>query len=152
MFKKMLMGCVAMGLFSLSGACLAEGKAKAEDAVALVKKAVAYLKKNGREKSLAAFNDRHGQFVAGELYVFVIDQQATMLAHGALPRIVGKNVLEMKDADGNFLFKSMLELSGAKGGGWVHYKWPNPSSKEVEAKSTYLEKVGELVLGCGIYQ
>lgn len=150
--NRMMAGLFMAGFVSLSPACLAAEKGNADDATALVKKAVAYLKKNGREKGLAEFSDPKGAFIDRDLYIFVIDQKARMLAHGTLPKIIGKDVMEMKDADGNFLFKTMLELSNAKGGGWVHYKWPNPVTKAIEEKSTYLEKSGELVVGCGIYK
>lgn len=142
----------AIGLLCHSPSSLAQGKGSAEDAVALVKKAVDYYKKNGREKSLAAFSDGHGPFIDRDMYIFAIDQKAKMLAHGTLPKIVGKDVIEMKDADGNYLFKDMLAVTSAKNSGWVHYKWPNPQTKNIEAKSTYLEKADGLVIGCGIYQ
>lgn len=150
--NKMLTGLLMAGFVSLSPACLAADKGNADDAAGLVKKAVAYLKKNGREKSLAEFSDPKGAFIDRDLYIFVIDQNAKMLAHGALPKIIGKDVLEMKDADGNFLFKTMLALTNAKGSGWVHYKWPNPITKAIDEKSTFIEKVGDLVVGCGIYK
>jgi cytochrome c len=123
-----------------------------EDAVAMVKKASEFIKVNGRDKGLAEFNRADGKFTTGDLYIFVIDQQGTMLAHGTLPRIVGKAVLEMKDADNHYLFKDMLAATSSKTNAWVHYKWPNPGTKAIEAKSTYLERVGDLVIGCGIYQ
>ncbi|GJI92249.1 cache domain-containing protein [Duganella hordei] len=151
-FKRLLSLTIALGLLAAAPATFAQGKGNADDATALVKKAVAFYKKYGREKALAEFSDPKGQFIDRDLYIFVIDQKAKMLAHGTLPKIIGKDVIEMKDADGNFLFKNMLELVNSKGSGWVHYKWPNPITKNIEAKSTYLEKVDDLVIGCGIYK
>ena len=137
---------------SLAMNVAAAEKPTPDDAVAWVKKAVDFIKTNGRDKGLAEFNKADGKFTSGALYIFVIDQKGTMLAHGTLPRIVGKLVLEMKDADERYLFKDMLTATSAKSNAWVHYKWPNPISKAIEAKSTYLERVDDMVIGCGIYR
>ena len=123
-----------------------------EQAIALVKKAVIYFKAHGAEQSFSAFNDTKGDFVKNELYIFVINQQGKMLAHGMLPKIIGKDVLEMKDADGKFLFKEMLSATSAKSNAWVNYKWPKPNTNSIGDKSTYLERVGDYVIGCGFYK
>lgn len=47
---------------------------------------------------------------------------------------------------------SFIDVANSKGKGWVDYKWPNPTTKAVEAKSTYIEKTDDLVIGCGIYK
>ena len=74
------------------------------------------------------------------------------MAHGGNPRLVGKNTTELKDAEGVYFIKKMIEVAGAKGNGWVDYKWLDPVSKEIEQKSTYVEKYEDLVVGCGIYK
>ncbi|MES2263691.1 MAG: cache domain-containing protein [Pseudomonadota bacterium] len=130
----------------------AADKGTTDEAVALVKKAVVFFNANGKDKALAEFSNGKGQFIDRDMYIFVIDQKGNMLAHGTLPKIVGKAVLEMKDADDKYLFKDMLAVTKNKDSGWVHYKWPNPVTKTVEAKSTYLEKVGDLLIGCGVYR
>lgn len=152
MNKRVFLGLAAVSLFAAAAGVQAQSKGNEADAVALVKKAVDYMKKNGREKALAEFSNPQGQFIDRDLYIFVIDQKAKMLAHGALPKIIGKDVIEMKDADGGYLFKDMLAATATKQNAWVHYKWPNPVSKNIEAKSTYLERVDDLVIGCGIYK
>lgn len=152
MQKRSFLGLVAAALIATTTGAHAQGKGNEADAVALVKKAVDYLKKNGKDKALAEFSNPHGQFIDRDLYIFVIDQKAKMLAHGTLPKIIGKDVIEMKDADGGYLFKDMLAATATKPSAWVHYKWPNPVTKNIEAKSTYLERVDDLVIGCGIYK
>ena len=34
----------------------------------------------------------------------------------------------------------------------MDYKWTNPTSKKVEQKSIFFEKVGDLVIACGYYK
>jgi cytochrome c len=123
-----------------------------DEAVALVQKAVAYLKANGKEKAYAEFNNPTGQFKDRDLYIFVIDMTGLEWANGANQKIVGKNVLDLKDAEGKMMVKSFIDLAKGKGKGWVDYKWPNPVQKTVESKSTYLEKVDDVLVASGIYK
>ncbi|MBX9868292.1 MAG: hypothetical protein K2X63_00700, partial [Burkholderiaceae bacterium] len=62
-----------LGFMSFSNVSMAAERATKEEAVAMVKKAVAFYKKNGREKSLAAFSDQSGQFRDRELFLIVLD-------------------------------------------------------------------------------
>jgi cytochrome c len=146
---------IVLSLFglSLSGAAVAAGdKGTADEAIALVKKAITYMKDNGKEKAYAEISKTNGQFVDRDLYVFVFDMTGKTMAHGANPKLIDKNLIEMRDADGKYVLKSFLETANAKGKGWIDYKWPNPISKAVEGKSTYIEKVGDVIVGCGIYK
>ena len=64
-------------------------------AVSLVKKAVAYYKSNGIEKSLEEFSNAKGQFRDGEIYVFVYDLTGTMLAHPN-NTLIGNNLTDVR--------------------------------------------------------
>ena len=123
-----------------------------EKAVALVKKAVAYYKANGMEKALDEFNNPSGQFVDGDLYVFGYDLKGTLLANPMSPTLIGQNVLNVPDVDGKLFRKEIIETALTKGSGWVDYRFKNPSTKLVEPKTTYVEKAGDMVLGCGVYK
>lgn len=61
-------------------------------------------------------------------------------------------MLELRDADGKYFVKELLEVAKSKGHGWVDYKWPNPVTTILDAKTTYVEKVGNNVLACGVYK
>jgi cytochrome c len=147
----------ALFTFSLGGAALAQEKrGTADEAVAMVKKAGVYLKANGKDKAIAAFNDPKGEFVKGDLYVFMMgingDAAGMMLAHGQNPKMVNKNLMEL-NAGGVYPVKEFLKLANSPAGkGWVTYKWPNSISKNLEEKNTYVEKNGDLVIGVGIYK
>jgi cytochrome c len=147
---------VALGLAAL--ACCAPAaarteRASAEEAVRFVKNAVAYLKKNGSKKAFADFADtRNTQFHDRDLYLFVYDFNGVNVAHGNNPKMVGKNLLELKDADGKPIIRTFIEVAGKNGSGWVEYMWPNPVTKAIEHKSSYIERVGDLIIGAGIYK
>ena len=147
---------IAFTLFAafLSASASAAERGTADEASTLVKKAVAYLKANGKEKAFAEFNNPKGQFTDRDLYIFVYDMQGTNLAigNGNSGKMVGKNLLDLRDANGKYIIKSFIELLNTKGNGWVDYQWPNPVTKAVEQKSSYVEKVDDMIVGSGIYK
>lgn len=149
--KSLLFAVLALGL---SQGARAEERGTAAEATALVKKAVAYVKANGKEKAFAEFNNPKGQFVDRNLYIFVYDLNGTSLAigNGNSGKMVGKNLLDMRDAEGNYLIKAMIAIANSKGKGWFDYQWPNPVNKSIEAKSSYIEKLDDMMIGCGIYK
>ncbi len=59
---------------------------------------------------------------------------------------------QLQDVDKKFFVQEAVQLAKAKGSGWVDYKWTNPTTKKVEAKSTYVKKVDEIIFCCGIYK
>ena len=140
--------CVAAVLFT---AGLAAGGQK-EDAVDLVKQGAAYIKANGAEKAVQEFNDKNGKFVKGDLYIFALDMKGIVLAHPINPKLIGKDMLVIKDADGKFFAKDFVNVATNPGKGWVHYKWTNPTTKKIEPKSSFIERVGAMLIGCGIYR
>jgi signal transduction histidine kinase len=65
--------------------------------------------------------------------------------------MVGKNLIDLKDQDGKFLIRELSDVA-KKGNGWVDYKWPNPLTKLIEAKSSYVERMGDYFVGVGVYR
>lgn len=147
---------LALGLSAVlpaTQALAANERGSAEEATALVKKGIAFLKANGNEATYAAISDPKGQFVDKDLYLFIFDASGKTLAHGANVKLIGKNLTEMKDADDKFFIKEFLSVAAKKGKGWVDYKWPHPITKNIEHKSTYIEKLDDgSIIGCGIYK
>lgn len=123
-----------------------------DDALALVAKAVAHVKDVGKEKALADFNDPKGPFVKGALYVFAYTLKGVILAHPMNPKLVGKDMTDVKDSDGKFFTRDFIATVNGPGKGWVDYNWTNPTTKKIEAKSSYVAKAGDIFVGCGIYK
>ena len=145
--------CVSMMVvaFMVASFGIAFAVSNADEAKAMVEKAVAYVQANGKEKALAEFKDPKGQFAKGELYVFAWDMNGTNIAH-INPKQVGINVLELPDVDGKYFRKEGMELVKKNGSAWVDYKFKNPTNNKVEQKTTYLKKVGDIIVGCGAYK
>ncbi|MCX5827454.1 MAG: cache domain-containing protein [Deltaproteobacteria bacterium] len=148
--KKILMAVIICLL--TTGYVYAAEKGTAKEAQDLVTKAIAYYKANGKDKAFAAINDPKGQFVKKDLYIFVIDFNSVMLAHGANKALIGKNLKELKDSNGKQFINEMTQAAKTKGKGWIDYTWTNPVTKRIEPKSSYFVKEGDMYFGCGIYK
>jgi signal transduction histidine kinase len=138
-------------LMFMAGAHAAE-QGTAEEASALVKKGIAFMKTNGKEKLIAEVLNTKGQFVDRDLYLSVWTLKAAVLAHGANPKLVGKDIIELKDANDKYFMKEIVDKAATAGSGWVDYKWVNPISKEIQAKSAYFEKSGDVIVSAGYYK
>jgi signal transduction histidine kinase len=160
MCKKILV--VLFICLSMAGSVYAQEKGTAAEAKSLLDDAVAYYKANGQEKAFAAFDDPKGKFVNKDLYIFTLDMNGKVLAHGADAALIGKDMMGTKDADGKLFIKEMIEIARTKGKGVVDYKWWKPDFRfgyrpdydiaKVEQKSSYVEKVDSVVMGCGYYK
>ncbi len=148
---KKILTVLLTGIFLLGLASAALASSAAE-ATALVDKAIAFYKANGKDKAFAEFNNPKGQFIKGDLYIFIWDLNGVVLAHGANEKLINKDVSQLKDVDGKLFVQEAVQLAKSKGSGWVDYKWTNPTSKKVEGKSTFVKKVDEIIFCCGIYK
>lgn len=126
--------------------------ATAAEATAMVKQGVAFIKANGRDKAYAEISNKGGKFVDRDLYLVVYGLDGTVRAHGANEKMVGKNLIDLKDIDGKPFVKERVELAQSKGTFWQDYKFTNPVTKKVEPKSMYCEKLDDSVVCGGIYK
>jgi len=139
---------VALVALAFAAPCLADSP---DQAVRLVKKAAAFYKEQGLEKALEEFSNPKGQFKEGDVYIFAYDLTGTMLAHPN-PALIGHNLTDVPDADGKLFRKEFVTVALTKGSGWVDYKYQNPKTKQMELKTTYVEKVDDIIICCGIFK
>lgn len=148
---KRVLAVVAAALFA-AALLVPAADASQKDAKALVEKAAAFAKANGKDAAVKEISKAKGQFDKGELYVFAYDMNATIVAHPKNPKLIGKNLMDVPDTDGKLFRKEIVETAKSKGSGWVDYKYLNPETKKVEAKTTYVLKAGDIILCCGTYK
>lgn len=129
----------------------ANGGASRADAEAMVKKAVAHIKSGGEAKAYADFTGKAAQFIDRDLYIVVYKLDGTVLAHGSNPKMVGKNLIELKDIDGKAFVKERMDMAKSKSSFWQDYKFTNPENKKIEPKQMYCEKLSDTVVCGGIY-
>ena len=147
----MMIGVSLLVLAAGSMAFAAEFGTAAE-AEALVKKAIQVVKAEGKEKAFAEINNPKGKFVDRDLYIFVYDMDGKCVAHGFNQKMIGKELIEIKDSDGKLYVKERVEIAKTKGKGWQDYKFTDPITKKIEPKSAYVERVENLIVGCGVYK
>ena len=124
--------------------------ADAARAQALLERAVAHYKEV-EESALAAFG-RKGEFVEGELYVYVISTKGVMLASGGpSSALVGRDVTDLQDAAGKPFFREMLDKAKVSGSGAVEYYWLNPIDNKMGRKLAYFQTVDDRIIAVGYY-
>ena len=128
------------------------GNATAEQAVAMVKKGVAFIKAQGTEKGYAEISNKQGQFIDRDLYLVVYGLDGTVLAHGANDKMVGKNLIDLKDIDGKAFVKERVEMAQTNSSYWQDYKFTDPVTRKIEPKTTYCERLDASVVCGGIYK
>ncbi len=149
---KRLLAFVAACAFAVVsfGVQAASDRATTAEAEAMVKKAVAFYKKNGRDKALEEFMKKPGPFVDRDLYVTVYNLKGDALAH-INPKMVGKNMMDLRDGNGKYHIKERMEAAQKADSGWQDFTFFNPVSKKIEPKKMYWEKFDNLVFACGAY-
>jgi cytochrome c len=140
-----------VSLLCMACAASAFAQATPDAAKGWVKKAVEFYQAHGKDKALAEFSDSKGQFIKGDLYIFVLDLNGKMLAHPKA-ELCGKDFMAVKDAGGKLFAADIVKMAKEKGNGWVEYKWENPATKVVEDKITYFEKVDDMIIAAGAYE
>jgi len=129
------------------------GGATKDEAVAMVKKAVAFIKEKGPEKAYPEITDKAGkEFHDRDLYVVVYQLDGKVLAHGSNEKFVGKDLSDAQDVDGKLYVKERVELAGKQASFWQDYKFVNPVDKKVEPKQMYCEKLDNTAVCAGIYK
>jgi cytochrome c len=130
----------------------ATGGATQEQAVAMVKKGIAFIKANGPEKGYAEITSKTSQFRQSDLYLTVYGLDGMVHAHGANEKMVGRNLIDLKDVDGKAFVRERVELAKTKTSFWQDYKFTNPESRKVEPKSMYCERLEQSVVCGGVYK
>jgi signal transduction histidine kinase len=145
-------------LTTAAALCLAAAPALAngpteKDAIAMVERGVALVKAKGKDEMIKKINAKDAEYVQGELYIDMRDlKTGIVLAHPYNPSIVGKDLTDVPDANGKKYRREIIELAAAKGKGWVDYQYKNPTSGKIEPKTTFIQRVDDVVLEAGIYK
>jgi cytochrome c len=121
------------------------------EAMAMVKKAVAYIKQVGSEKAYAEFDQKGSQFHDRDLYVVVYGLDGKVLAHGSKSKLIGKNLIDAQDVDGKYFVKERVALAKKEGTFWQKYKFVSPQTKKIQPKQMYCERLNETAVCGGVY-
>jgi cytochrome c len=141
-----------VGALAFAGAASAGESANKDEATAMVKKAVSFIKAEGNDKAYAEISNKKGRFIDRDLYVVVYQLDGKVLAHGGNEKFIGKDMSEAQDVDGKYFVKERIEMANKQPSFWQDYKFVNPVTKKVEPKQMYCERVENTAVCGGIYK
>lgn len=149
--KYAIANLIAISVFSVTGSAMADEFATAKQAEAMVAKAIIAIKAN-KQKTYDEITAKDAKWIDRDLYPVVYGLDGKVLAHGQNAKQVGKDLIEMMDADGKPFVKERVDLAKSKGKFWQDYKFTDPISKKILPKQMYCEKLDETVVCAGIYK
>ena len=144
LFKAILFACLIF-----SGHAYADDVGTPEEAKSMAMHAADFLRQNGPDKAFPVFNAKGGEFHDRDLYVMVYDNTGKNVSHGVNPALIGKDLLDLKDTDGKLLIREFVAIQDHA---WVDYKWPDPATKKIRQKTTYVVRVDNYLVGVGAYK
>jgi uncharacterized protein len=151
----MLIAGALLALFAASlPASAASEFGTREEAVAMVHRVQEMYKKLGAEGTFAAIKRKAPGTIDRDLYAYIIDTSAVVMANGAIPTMTtGTSLWDWRDQNGKYLGRAEVEVCKA-GQGWVDFRWLSPVTQQIDDKSAYIERIGETnyCIGVGIYR
>jgi len=140
---------------TIGQAYLASKEAELKHYVTLASHSIAYLYQSGRKDAAAK---EEAKRVLGALsygddgYFFIYDLQGNSLMHPRQPELVGQNLWELRDANGNLTIQRLMQRA-KNGGGFERYNWIKPSTNKSAPKLGYVILMPEWgwMMGTGIY-
>lgn len=150
-FANWFLSAALLGM-ALTGPALAADRGSAAEAEAMVKKAVVFVKANGREKAAEEFTNGRA-FKDRDLYISYYELTGKVIAHGANPKLVGKDLIGLKDPDGKLFIQMIVDVAKTKGKGWTDtYKFRDPLTDKMAEKVIYTERLDDTWIGVGVYK
>ena len=152
--KKVISLLISIVLIMTIAPCaFAAGQATPEEVIAKVKDAAVFLSE-ANDGGLEEFMDKNGRWVWKDTYVWVIyAAKGTDAAHPIKAKLVGMQLMNIKDTNGKYFFAEFCNVATKSNGGWVDYMWPKVGEKKPSRKITYVLQVpnSPYQVAAGIY-
>lgn len=143
-----LFAATAVAVLTVASQALAGDFGTADEAKAMLEKAVAAIKAD-KAGALDKFTKGEGGFKDRDLYPFCGGPDGNFTAH---PKLVGKSLKELKDKAGKALGAEMYAVAKEGSISEVAYMWPRPGSTDPVAKVSFVTKVDDQVCAVGYYK
>ena len=114
-----------------------------------VEEAISMYETQGLDATLAYYN--RPESVDGQWYVFIADENQTVVAHAEVPDLVGKHASQALGPN-SYPAGSALAASATESGAWFDYTYANPASAAVETKHSWVIIHDGLIFGSGWYE
>ena len=105
------------------------------------------------EIGIASFDDidTSAKLHDGELYVFVNNYDTNIVvAHGEKPSLIGTNIADVLDANGNSIGE-IIHDGATPDGAWVKYMWEGHDTGKVSLKKSWVVLYDGYVFGSGFF-
>ena len=123
----------------------------ADEAMGLVRKAATLWQRTGPEDFLRQVTQPGNGYHDRDMYVFALDASGTYRAFGGNAAKVGTRVQDLPGVDGAGLLASIMRQAD-EGAGWVEYDITNPKSGKIQTKMSFVLRLGDFYVGCGVYK
>ncbi|HEX5738987.1 MAG TPA: methyl-accepting chemotaxis protein [Hydrogenophaga sp.] len=123
----------------------------AEEAMVLVERAIEHRNRSARDAFVRELTEPAKGFYDRDMYVFALDRQGVYRAFGGKPEKVGSRVQDIAGVDGQALLENIVAQAEVEPG-WVEYDIANPVTGAIQGKMSYVVKVDDLYVGCGVYK
>ena len=154
MIRALMIAAASAAVLMFSPATFAQQAGTADEAKAMLMKAVAAVKAD-KAKALDMFKRGEGGFLDRDLYPFCFNVSDGAILATAAKKLIGQDVRTLKDSTGKG-FGLDLYAAGQKPEGQiteVSYMFPKPGPDTTPtAKVSFVTKVGDLGCGVGYYR
>jgi len=152
-----MIAVVSTATFMFSAIALAQQGGSAQEARAMLDKAVAAVKAD-KTKALDMFNKGEGGFRDRDLYVYcanVSDAKLVAMGNPQAKQLLGTDGRTLKDANGK-AYGQEIFAAGQKPEGQVTevtgYLFPRPSDPKPAPKDSFVTRVSDIYCGVGYYK
>ncbi|MYM41125.1 cache domain-containing protein [Duganella qianjiadongensis] len=140
---------------TIQQAYLSSKEAELKHYVTLAQHSIAHLYDAGRDDQAAREEAKRilsSLSYGDDGYFFVYDMQGNSLMHPRQPELVGRNLYDLRDEQGQPTIQKLLQRA-REGGGLQRYMWVKPSTHKPVAKLGYVVPLPRWgwMLGTGIY-
>jgi hypothetical protein len=144
-----LVAATFAAMLAFAGSAFAQTSGTADEAKALLTKAVAALKADSK-KAIEDFNNPAGGFRDRDLYVFcAAAPEYNFTAH---PKLNGTPLAALVDKKGKKLGEELIKTAAEDKIGQVEYMFPRPGGTDPVEKVTFVTKAAGQVCGVGYYK
>lgn len=104
-----------------------------------------------RARNLAAKSTAKLRY-GGDNYFFIIDKDFIVISHPD-PAQAGTNILDLKDVDGKYIGRTLVDTAIRRGSGFAEYSWKKLGDDKPQKKLTHVSYYPgwEWIIGTGVY-
>lgn len=147
-FHRQSLAVFVLGAAFSVGALAQASEGRPDDAKKLAAAAAQHVKKVGIEQASKDFSSDK-QWTVKDLTVWAMDTKGVMRYH-TNPKMIGKELLEVKDQNGRPFNKEMVAIGKGTQPGKVDYEWAHPETKKLSPKTAFLNPVAGSDLFVGV--